>query len=82
MAERRGWQRSEADIEGSEYTRLSFGGLDRLSRLAHCCGDCKSGGGKQGDLALHRLQELEGERVLMHTFNRAVKRLCTSAFFL
>lgn len=41
-------QSPEADIEGSEYTRLSCSGLDRLAWLAHCCGDWKSGGGKGG----------------------------------
>lgn len=43
-----------ADIEGSEYTRLSCSELDRLPRLARFCGDWQSGGGKggleQGDL--------------------------------
>ena len=29
-----GWLSSEADIEGSEYTRLSCTGLDRLAWLA------------------------------------------------
>ena len=53
-----GWHSSEADIEGSEYTRLSCGGPDRLPWLARCRGDWQSGGGKggpeQGDLAPSR----------------------------
>lgn len=54
-----GWQSSEADIEGSEYTRLSCSGLDRLQWLARCYGgDWQSGGGtggpEQGDLAHSR----------------------------
>lgn len=37
-----------ADIEGSEYTRLSCSELDRLLWLAQCCGGWRSGGGKVG----------------------------------
>lgn len=71
-----GWQKSEADIKGSEYTRLRCSGLDRLVWLALCCGDWKSGGGKVAHYKVTwhppGLQQQEERCMLTYAFNCTV----------